>query len=144
MECLLGLHTTQSGHSLKLLRNDNMKHIDTDFIHINILDSKAVLLEAVEAVNIDKKKSKNIIKLVENEMSGNFGFIIDRKSDYSITPIEVYANLNQCDRLKAIAIVEHNKTNFLLIDYEKKFYKGEIKIFEYIRDAHESVTSVVN
>ena len=121
-----------------------MKHIDTDFIHINIHDNKAVILEAVEGVKIDKKKSEDIIKLVENEMPGNFGFIIDRKSDYSIAPIEVYTNLNQCDRLKAIAIVVHDKTNFLPLDYEKRFYKGEIKVFEDIRDAHEWIASVVN
>ena len=136
--------TTQSRHSLKLLRSDGMKHIDTDFIHLDILDSKVALLEAVEGVEIDNEKSKNIIKFVENEMSGNFGFIIDRKSNYSIAPIEVYTNLNHCERLKAIAIVMHNKTNFLTSDYEKRFYNNQIKIFEDIRDAHEWITSVVN
>ena len=121
-----------------------MKHIDTDFIHLDILDSKVALLEAVEGVEIDNEKSKNIIKFVENEMSGNFGFNIDRKSDYSIAPIEVYTNLNQCDRLKAIAIVMHNKTNFLTSNYEKRFYNNQIKIFVNVSDAHEWVTSVVN
>jgi hypothetical protein len=121
-----------------------MKHINTDFIHISFIDNKTALLEAVEGVEIDKTKSKNIIKLIEKELSGNFGFVIDRKSDYSIAPIEVYTNLNQCNRLKAVAIVVHNKTNFLPSDYEKRFYKGEIKIFEDVSDAHAWITSVVN
>jgi hypothetical protein len=35
-----------------------MKYIDTDFIHISILDDKTVLVEAMDGVDINFEKSK--------------------------------------------------------------------------------------
>jgi hypothetical protein len=120
-----------------------MKHIDTDFIHICIIDDKTVLVEAIDGVEIDKEKSQYANCLIENEMPGDYGMIIDRKSDYSIVPLDVYRNLNNIKKLKAIAVVVHNKTNFLPIDSEKRMYNGELEVFQYIKDAHEWLSRVV-
>ena len=38
-----------------------MKYIDTDFIHISILDAKTVLVEAMYGVEIDLEKSRYAI-----------------------------------------------------------------------------------
>ena len=121
-----------------------MKYIDTDFVHISILDSKTILLEPLDGVEIDDEKSRYANKLIEDAMPGNYGMIIDRKSSYSISPIEVYNNLNKIKKLKAIAIVVHNKTNFLPITSEQRFYNGKLEAFEYIRDAHEWLATTVN
>lgn len=121
-----------------------MKYIDTDFIHICILDDHTALVEAIDGVEIDDEKSKYANKLIENEMPDNYGMIIDRKADYSIVPIDVYRNLNKIDKLKAIAIVVHNKTNFLPIESEKRFFNGKLEVFEYIKEAHEWITTTVN
>ena len=99
-----------------------MKYIDTDFIHICILDTTTVLVEAIDGVEIDSEKSQYANRLIENEMPGDYGMIIDRKADYSIVPLDVYRNLNNIKKLKAIAIVVHNKTNFLPIASEKRMY----------------------
>jgi hypothetical protein len=120
-----------------------MKYIDTDFIHICILDNETVLVEAIDGVNIDDKKSQLANDLIENEMPDNYGMIIDRKSDYSIAPIEVYRNLNKIKKLKAIAIVVHNKTNFLPIEMEQNYFNGQLEAFQYIKDAHEWLTTIV-
>ena len=121
-----------------------MKYIDTDFIHICILDDHTALVKAIDGVEIDDEKSKYANKLIENEMPDNYGMIIDRKADYSIVPIDVYRNLNKIEKLKAIAIVVHNKTNFLPIESEKRFFNGKLEVFEYIKEAHEWITTTVN
>ena len=120
-----------------------MKHIDTDFIHIYILDNKTVLVEAVDGVEIDSEKSRYANCLIENEMPGNYGMIIDRKADYSIVPLDVYRNLNNIKKLKAIAIVVNNKTNFLPISSEKRMYNGELEVFQYIEEAREWISRIV-
>lgn len=120
-----------------------MKYIDTDFVHISILDDKTVLVEAIDGVEIDDEKSRYANSLIEREMPGEYGMIIDRKSDYSIVPLDVYRNLNNIKNLKAIAIVVHNKMNFLPIDSEKRMYNGELEVFQYIKEAHEWINRVV-
>lgn len=113
-----------------------MKHLHNDFMHISILDSMTVLVEAREAVEIDYEKAKHANELIEAEMSGDYGMIIDRKSAYSIVPIDVYKILNNLKHLKAIALVVH-KRNFLPISTEKKLFKGKLEVFDSIKEAHE-------
>ena len=120
-----------------------MKYIDTDFIHICILDNTTVLVEAIDGVEIDSEKSRYANCLIESEMPGDYGMIIDRKADYSIVPLDVYRNLNNIKKLKAIALVVHNKTNFLPIDLEKRMYNGQLEVFQYIKEAHEWISHVV-
>ncbi|MDH5370327.1 MAG: hypothetical protein OEW99_13955 [Gammaproteobacteria bacterium] len=121
-----------------------MKHIETDFIHISILDNKTVLVEAMDEVEINLEKSKYANSLIENEMENNYGMIINRKADYSIVPIDVYNVLNEFKRLKAIAIVVHDKRNFLPIDTEKNLFNGELDVFYSIQQAHLWLNQVVN
>jgi hypothetical protein len=121
-----------------------MKYIDTDFSHICILDDKTVLVEVIDGVEIDGEMSKYSNRLIENEMPGNYGMIIDRKSDYSIVPLDVYRSLNNIKKLKAIAIVVYNKTNFLPIASEKRLYNGELEVFQYIKEAYEWISCVID
>lgn len=121
-----------------------MHRLDTDFIHINILDNQTVLVEAVDGVEIDAAKSQYANQLIEKEMPGTYGMIIDRKADYSIVPIEVYNILNSLNKLKAIAIVVHSKRNFLPDDTEKHLFRGELEIFQTIADAHTWIHSVLS
>ena len=114
-----------------------MKHLDTDFIHISILDSQTVLVEAMDGVEIDLEKSKYANDLIENEMSNDYRMIINRKADYSIIPIDVYKILNGQKKLNSIAIVLNNKPNFLPMSTEKKLFKGKLEFFQTIKDAHE-------
>lgn len=121
-----------------------MRYIDTEFIHISILDDKTVMVEAIDGVEIDGDKSKYANGLIQDAMPGNYGMIIDRKADYSIVPLQVYENLNRIEKLKAIAIVIHDKNNFLPINTEKKLYNGELEVFQYIKEAHEWINAVLN
>ncbi|MDH5473802.1 MAG: hypothetical protein OEY61_13205 [Gammaproteobacteria bacterium] len=119
-----------------------MKYIETDFIHISILDDRTVLVEAIEGVEINHEKSRQANELIESNMPGDYGMIIDRKSDYSIVPHDVYNILNSLAKLKAIAIVVHKK-NFLPISTEKKLFRGKLEAFSSIQQAHEWIASIV-
>ncbi|MDH5258774.1 MAG: hypothetical protein OEX07_12235 [Gammaproteobacteria bacterium] len=114
-----------------------MKYIDTDFVHISILDDEVVLVEAMYGVEINAEKSKYANELIENEMQGVYGMIIDRKADYSIAPVGVYKVLNSLDKLKAIAIVTHSKRNFLPVETEKNLFNGALAVFDSIHEAHK-------
>lgn len=121
-----------------------MKYIETDFNHITVLDDAAVLIEAIEGVDIDFEKAKYANDLIENTMPDNYGLIIDRKADYSIVPVEVYKGLNNYKRLKAIAIVLHNKRNFLPVTTEQRLFNGQLEVFQTIKEAHEWLTQIIN
>ncbi|MDH5444902.1 MAG: hypothetical protein OEY52_05050 [Gammaproteobacteria bacterium] len=121
-----------------------MKYIPTDFMHISILDDRTVLVEAMPGVEIDGAKSRYANELIQKEMPGEYGMIIDRKSDYSIVPVAVYDILNSIDNLKAIAIVVHGTRSFLPFETEKNLFKGELEIFQTIREAHEWIGKVLS
>lgn len=121
-----------------------MKCLDTNFMHISIIDSRTVLVAAMNGVEIDAEKSKYANGLIEREMPGDYGMIIDRKANYSIVPIDVYNILNSFERLKAIAIVVHGKRNFLPISMEQRLYNGQLDMFRSIRQAHEWIVEIVN
>ena len=117
-----------------------MKLIETDFVHINIINDKTVLVEAMEGVEINHEKSQQANDLIEKEMPGNYGMIINRKADYSIDPVPVYKILNQYKNLKAIAIVSPGKVNFLPIETEKFLYHGKLEIFQEINEAQDWIS----
>jgi hypothetical protein len=121
-----------------------MKKINTDFIHISILDDQTVLVEAMEGVDITFEKSKYANQLIEDAMLGNYGMIIDRKADYSIVPVDVYKVLNSLKRLKAIAIVVHNKKSFFPLSAEQKLYQGRLEVFQTINEAHQWLEETLN
>jgi len=125
------------------IKKNKMKNIETDFIHISILDTKTVLVEAMEGVDINLEKSKYANQLIANEMSGNYGMIIDRKADYSIVPVDVYNVLNSFKRLKAIAIVVHNKKSYFPVSAEQQLYKGKLEVFQTISQAHKWLEEIL-
>ena len=114
-----------------------METIDTDFIHITILDERTVLVEALDGVEINLEKSRLANNLIKERMGGNYGMIIYRKADYSIVPVDVYKVLNDIETLKAIAIVVPKARNFLPIQTEKTLFRGELEPFKTIKDACE-------
>jgi hypothetical protein len=121
-----------------------MKNIETDFIHISILDTNTVLIEAMEGVDINQEKSTYTNQLIANEMPGNYGMIIDRKADYSIVPVDVYNVLNSFERLKAIAIVVHNKKSYFPVSAEQQLYQGKLEVFQTICQAHQWLKETLN
>jgi hypothetical protein len=103
-----------------------------------------VLVEAMDGVNINLAKSIYANQLIANEMPGDYGMIIDRKADYSIVPVDVYNVLNSFERLKAIALVVHNKKSYFPVTAEKKLYLGKLEIFQTVIQAHKWLEETLN
>lgn len=120
-----------------------MKSFELDFIHIQVLDNKTVLVEVVDGVEIDAIKARRANEMIARTMPGNYGMIINRKADYSIVPLDVYRVLNSISTLKAIAIVIHNGRNFLPIITEKKLFARELAVFDSIDSARQWLSQVI-
>jgi hypothetical protein len=120
-----------------------MKQIDTDYVHINFLDDKTVLVEVREGVEIDYDKASNVIRLINDKMKSDYGIISNRKADYSIVPHQVYDVLNSIENLKAIAIVVTKRT-FLPLTSEQKFFNKKLEAFETIQEAHKWILNALS
>jgi hypothetical protein len=120
-----------------------LKTIRLEFGRFIFLDNHAVVAEAKEGVNIDSKKVQRAIDIIEKELPGNYGLILDRKADYSIMPVEVYKYFASRKRLKALAIVKYADSEFLPDNMEQKIFKGNIEKFSSINAAHAWINNCI-
>ena len=120
-----------------------IKELCTDFGKFTFLDKKTVVATANHGTNIDATKVQLAIDLIENELSGPYALILDRKSDYSIVPVEVYSFFSSIKRIKAIAIVRYNEREILPNNMEEKIFGKNIEKFSTINEAHEWTNSLL-
>jgi len=118
------------------------KVLKTDFAKFTFMDNHTVMAEANDGINIDANKVKVAIDLIEQELPGDYGLILNRNSDYSVTPIEVYQFFASIKRLKAIAIVRANGRDFLPNNLEKELFGNLVEKFTSIPSAHEWMKTV--
>lgn len=123
--------------------NFGMKIVEIEFGKFTFLDEATIVAEAHKGVNIDGKKVRHAIELIENEVPGSYVLILDRKADYSIMPVEVYKYFASLQRLKAIAIVTYKKRDFLPDDMEKKIFKSKIEKFSNVSEAHQWAKTII-
>lgn len=100
-------------------KDEAVKKIETVFLRVIILDPVTAMVEAMPGVEVDSNKARQALDLIENAVSGSYGLIVNRKSDYSIVPIDVFNVLNRRDRLIAITIVLHRRKHLLPVSTEK-------------------------
>lgn len=115
----------------------NKKIQETDFGKFTFLDEHVVVAEALEGVNIDGEKVANAVKMIEEEFPGDYAIILNRKSDYSVMPVEVYTFFNTLKRLRALAIVSYKTRDFLPEGMEKNIFERNIEKFHSVEVAHE-------
>lgn len=106
------------------------------------LDDHTVVAQANEGVNIDGKKVQFAIDLIEKELPGDYALILDRKTDYSVVPVEVYKFFASREKLKAIAIVTYKERHILPENMEQRIFKGSVEKFTSINDAHEWLQTI--
>jgi hypothetical protein len=116
--------------------------LKTEFAKFIFIDDQTVIAEAYDGVNIDGKKIRFAIDLIENNVPGDYALILNRKADYSVVPVEVYKFLASLERLKAIAIVRYKARDFLPENMEAILFEGNIKKFFSINEAHEWIKTV--
>ncbi|MDH5216655.1 MAG: hypothetical protein OEX19_03100 [Gammaproteobacteria bacterium] len=112
-----------------------MNKIETDILFAEKLAHNIVLVEAKYGVEINKEKSLNSNKILVETMVGDYGMIVDRKLDYSIDPVSIYALLNSIEPLKVIAIVLHKESSLSMIPTEQRLFKGPLEVFWNVEDA---------
>ena len=113
---------------------------ELSFVNISFIESQCALIEVKYGVNIDLQKSIKIKELIESNIQGDFGIIINQIGDYSIDPTEASDIINSLPNLKAIAIVNQKNTTASLTD----FFNQKIEFFTSIKEATEWISSVVN
>jgi len=75
-------------------------------------------------------------------MPGNYGIIIDREEDYSISPIPVFNILNNMTGLKALAIVTHRDHSATTTELDRALFEGELEVFNSVESAQEWINQV--
>lgn len=106
-------------------------------------EKNIILIEAKEGVEINREKSALALDVLEQHVDGNYGMIFNRINDYSIAPVEVYEEINQRERLHAIAIITHRKTSDLNIHLEKNLYKRKLESFHSIEHALDWIKPIL-
>ncbi len=111
------------------------KVIETDILTATFHSDTVVTVRGKPHVHIDREKSAHSNQLIQDLMPGNYGMIIDREEDYSITPVEVFEILNNIEKLKAIAIVVHRNSSAKATNIDKLFSKIPLEVFFSVAEA---------
>jgi hypothetical protein len=106
-----------------------MNNLQTPAFVADILDDHTVRFEAREGVDTDAERVRLSARKIGEAYSGDYGMIVDRKADYSLDPVPVYAILDALSNLKAIAIVCYRSTTLGMIAMERKLSRGELEGF---------------
>jgi len=118
------------------------KILKADFGQFTFLDDHTVVATANDGVNIDGEKVQYAINLIEQRLPGDYAIILERKSDYSVVPVEVYTIFSNLERLKALAIVRYSTHEFLPDNMEQRISRKKIEKFTSISDAHDWINSI--
>jgi len=121
-----------------------MKILETDYMKLTILNNKIVLVDVADGIEITKEKTQLGIAMVEKEMPGDYGVIINRKEDYSFIPVDVYSVHNSHPRMKAIALVIYDNRIVLPVATEQRLFKGKLEAFNSVKLAKEWIDSAVD
>lgn len=108
---------------------------ETSFGTFDFVDAHTVIASAHEAVEIDAAKVKHAIELIEETFDGDYALVLNRRSDYSVMPMQVYQFFSAIPRLRAIAIVRYNRREMLPDDMEMRLFDGPLQKFSTLEDA---------
>ena len=112
-----------------------MNAISTDFNKVTVIEGGIAVIEGEHGVEIDHSKANITFDIIEKEISGDYGIIINRKKDYSVIPHEIYDVMNKRKRLRAVAMVAYRTETRLSAEIEKALYKGLFKLFHNLSEA---------
>lgn len=112
-----------------------MKQIVTPLVTATLVTDQVVLIDAHEGVEITAEAGLKSNQMIMDALPGDFGFIFNRKADYSIDPVPVYQMLNGLGRVKAIAIVYHRNMTRGMLPLEKDLFNGPLEGFGNVDDA---------
>ncbi len=104
---------------------DPIKEIDLNFGNLKIFSDNITAIEIQEGVDVGKDDVIKVIQTAEENTSGNYALISNRKSRYSTDVTKLYKVLSSRERLKCAAIVAYR-------DFTKQMYAQEKLIEEIV------------
>ncbi len=117
------------------------KVIETPTLKMTFISDNIVLVNAHTGVTVDGPVTKSSHQLISESYSGDYGMIVDRAGDYSLSPVEVFQVLNDLPRLKAIAIVVHRDSTKAIAQIDKSLSKKPLQVFDNINNAQTWLNS---
>lgn len=108
----------------------------TETVEGSIIDDFVVVLRAKSGVTIDIDEATAIIAAIEAKLTGDYGILVDRVNDYSVSPVGVYQFLNTRSRLRAMALVLYRPISMAVSDIETSLANKPIKVFDNVDAAN--------
>ncbi len=122
---------------------DLIKEIDLNFGKLKVYPDNVTAIEIQEGVDVGKEDVIKVIQCAEENTSGNYALISNRKSRYSTDVTKLYMVLSSRERLKCAAIVAYRDFTRQMYAQEKLIEdivsKGKLplELFESLEDAVE-------
>lgn len=117
------------------LQGKHVVAIEQKQARIHLIDGHVVLIEHRHGVTIDGETTRQTCDLLEQRMTGDYCWVINRKEDYSVALVETYGELNTRSRLKKIAIVSYRKLTETIAAIEKELCDKELAVFGSVEEA---------
>ena len=112
-----------------------MKTIELEKTTLVFIDEHVVIAESKEGVTVDISAVKQAYDLIEENLSGNYTLILDRKNKYKLMRFEVATEDEKRERLKGIAVVAYNNTALQMAKLDQHATKKSFVIFDQLDDA---------
>lgn len=102
---------------------------------MHLIDDRVVLVEYRHGVMVNREVTRQTCDLLEQQLPGDYSWVINRTEDYTIALVETYGELNTRDRLKRIAVVSYRKLTDAIVVIEKELCQKELSVFNSVEAA---------
>ena len=119
-----------------------LKTIELDFVHIELYEN--YLISTVkEGMVFDKNELNIFYEIFETNFPGRaFGYISDRKFDYTVNPT-CYLESSKYPNLLGMAIFCHNKKSFQTAQFECSFFNRPMEAFYSKEEAINWISNLI-
>jgi len=108
-----------------------------------IYNDQVALIRVKAGVDVVYDNALQVLSDIDRRMLGDYGIIIDRAEDYSLSPVEVYQICNSLERLKALAIVIYRPSSKPTTEIDRRLFVGSLDVFADIDTAKRWIESIV-
>lgn len=119
-----------------------LKTLELDFVFLEIHENYFIST-IKEGVLFDTDKLLKLCKIFDEYFPDRpFGYISDRKFDYSVNPT-CYLECKNHTQLKGIAVLCHNDKSYQTAQFERAFYKGPMESFYSREESIKWISSLM-
>ena len=112
-----------------------MKTLDLGSAKLSLMDGNILLFEADEGVVVDKKSAQRFYNEIENQVTGDYSLVINRKKKYQLLRFEVFDVINNQSRLMGLAIVADKDSARKMAEIEAPLCQKPFAIFSNVKEA---------